>query len=727
MKRTLRRCITLCVVALLLLTMTVSATEPIADTAEPAGTAALPETMTMIAQTDEARLYFDAQTTAFCMENVQTGDRWSSYPETMLTDGTGKFVLERAYSLIEIDYYDYETDKDESVTSYGDSVKNDTYRCETIDNGVRIIFEFIDIGVTVPVALKLNGDCFTVTVEVADMVYDAQRIVPLSVHVAPYVCSGGSTLEEGYCFLPDGSGALVDCSESKVNAPKYVKPVYGKDQTIDALDDDGILAPCLGATRGDSTLFSVITADAEDAYIHCNGRGESSLYTYAWVSFKTLAHQVYEIHKNTMYGTDIYEEGGIKAETLEVSYYLLGGDTSGYAAMANHYKGLLFSDEQLQQAKVTPALFLDLYATVKKTVSILGFQIHYDSLLTDTDDIHSIVDQLAAQQVDSTVVRFNAWNKQENAGKAVSKLGIKASIGNLSEAITQLQQKNCILYPSVQRMATYEASANPLHTLFNTAHDLSDTMITREATKYTNLRYFLKHELLNKNLSKYLADARKRGIANLALDDVGNVLYSDHDGEIVKRPALSDAVGTLLSEHSGDNQLMLSAPNLYAAVYADDIVELPTGSCGHMMFDADVPFLQLVYSGVIRYADESLNMSGDPHRSFLKVLETGSMPSYTWAANGASELIHTPLEYLYSADYRYWLEDAAAQYATVKEIASACENTPMVAHEIVADGVTVTTYANGTGIAVNTGSTDYMLSDTVTVKAQSYAILKQEG
>ena len=39
MKRTLRRCITLCVVALLLLTMTVSATEPIADTAEPAGTA----------------------------------------------------------------------------------------------------------------------------------------------------------------------------------------------------------------------------------------------------------------------------------------------------------------------------------------------------------------------------------------------------------------------------------------------------------------------------------------------------------------------------------------------------------------------------------------------------------------------------------------------------------------------------------------------------------------
>lgn len=724
MKRTLRRCATLCVAILLLLTMTVSATEPVTDTAEPAETAALPETMTMIAQTDEARLYFDAQTTAFCMENALTGDRWNSYPETMLTDGTGKFVLERAYSLIEIDYYDYETDKDESVTSYGDSVENGTYRCETLDNGVRIVFEFADIGVTVPVALKLSGDRFSVTVETADMVYDPERIVPLSVDVTPYVCSGGSTLEEGYIFLPDGSGALVDCSENKANAPQYVKPVYGKDQTIDTLDDDGILIPCLGATRGDSTLFSVITADAEDAYIHCNGRGDSSLYTYAWVSFKTLAHQVYEIQKNTIYGTDIYEEGAIKAEALEVSYYLLGGDMSGYTAMANRYKELLFSETQLQQAKVTPALFLDLYATVKKTVSILGFQIRYDFLLTDTDDIHSIVDQLAAQDVDSTVVRFNAWNKQENAGKAVSKLGMKSSIGDLSEAITQLQQKNCVLYPSVQRMVTYETSANPLHTLFYTAHDLSDTMITWEPTKYTNLQYSLKHETLSKNLSKYLADARKRSITNLAMDDIGNLLYSDHDGEMIKRSALSDTVSTLLSEYSADNRLMLSAPNLYAAVYADDIVELPTESCGYMLFDADVPFLQLVYSGMIRYAGEPLNMSGDPHRAFLKALETGSMPNYAWVANGASELTHTPLEYLYSADYRYWLEDAAAQYATVNEIASACENTPMVAHEIIADGVTVTTYANGVGIAVNVGSTDYVLADTVTLRAQSYAILK---
>ena len=45
----------------------------------------------------------------------------------------------------------------------------------------------------------------------------------------------GAADEEGYLFIPDGSGALVDFADNTHDAPTYRMPVYGSDPAVDLL------------------------------------------------------------------------------------------------------------------------------------------------------------------------------------------------------------------------------------------------------------------------------------------------------------------------------------------------------------------------------------------------------------------------------------------------------------------------------------------------------------
>ncbi len=675
-------------------------------------------------ETDEACLYFNADTTVFCVENKATGYRWSSAPSSMETDGTSEYVRFKAYSLLYLEYYNYATDTVETVYSYENAVQTGNYTYKTLPNGVMLTFTFADAGITVPLSLQLEGDSLTATVDTDNITYDAAQVVPLQLHLVPYMCSGNSGDSQGYVLIPDGSGALVSFSSNKLNASTYSKPVYGKDVTVDTLDDSGILLPCYGANDGRDSLLVVISEDEENAYIHCEGRGEMSDYTHAWTSFKLLASMTYQIQEGTAYSTKVYEDGGIKAEKLAVSYYVLDSDKSGYAAMAERYRQLLFSEEELAAASVQPALYMDVYATVQKVKSILGFQITYDSVITSTDDVARMVEELSARGVDSTVVKYNAWNKQENAGIAVTKAASKKSVGNIADMIAEMQAVGCSVYPSVNRMMTYEKSRNPFHSMTSAVRDLSSTLVFGEKERYVTTSYLLKYKTFDKNVNKLFSNFTKKGIAQVAVDDIANVLYSDFADEVVKRDRFVELIDSTLNRYTQSNKLMCTTPNAYAAVYADEIMELPSTSSGHIIFDQDVPFLQLVYSGVVRYGGETINLSGNPEKAFLKALETGSMPCYAWVGKNSDELIHTKLDYLFSADYTAWLDEAADQYEVLKEIETKCENTPMVNHAILADGVTASYYANGMEVIVNYNDTAVTLADGSTVDAKAFITRK---
>ena len=626
-------------------------------------------------------------------------------------------------SMLDIDYYNHELEADNSASAYQDAVENGGVAYEAIDNGFKVTFTFTDLNLSIPLQVVLEGDHVNAKVDTKAIEYDPTKLSLLQVHILPYFGAVSYTNKKGYALIPDGCGALIYATNNKENAPAYQKPVFGKDITIDATDYEGVTLPCFGVSAGKDSLLAVIGEDSADAYINCENYGQATMYTHPWASFKTTVDFEYALVSD-YYSTRVFEQGGIKADTLSVDYYPISGKQSGYVEMASKYRELIFSAEQRKAAKVEAALYLDLYASVTKVRSILGFKGNYDDVITSTEDVEKLIKKLAELDVDSTVVRYSAWNKQENTGHAVDDIKWNKAIGDVAELVEKLAAQGSKVYPAVNRVMTYDKSSNILHTMSGVTRDPASRMIMFPdrylTTSKTGESYILNYDKLAGNLSALLDNADGK-MTNLGLSDVANMLYSDFSEGDKKRPAFVSMITEKLAAFAEENSLLLDAPNSYAAVYADEIINLPTSSTGNMMLDEDVPFLQLVYSGVIRYSTEALNMQGSPKASFLKGLEYGSMPCYSWIGDEGSALINTELDYLYSADSDFWMDTATEQYAVVRELVEKTEGSVIVGHEQLADGVYATTYENGVRVLVNYNDTAYK-ADGVTVSAMGYVI-----
>lgn len=696
-----------------------------------------------LAESDTAVLCLDAENHSFYVENKATGYRWGNIPSNVDALEIDDYQRDVMRSMVTLHGYDpVNKALTTTVEAYADAIapvtvenedtgeKETVYpgsvRYEAVENGFKVIYTLTTADVVLPMTVTLVDDHVVARVNTEEIRYDEQKFILLNLHILPYMGAVSSDGADAYAVIPDGSGALVYANRVKENAPAYHRPVYGKDVAVADTDFDGITLPCFGAVDGGDALLAVISADEEDAYINCSGRSGSLLYTRAWASFKTMADFEYALVSD-YYSTQVYEEGGIKAKALEVSYYPLNGEAAGYAQMATKYRELLFSGIRTGAAKIEPALYLDLYASVKKVRSVLGFKSGYNAILTSTADVETILQALTDKQVGSTVVRYNAWNKQAGKGQIPTKLDAIGGVGDVAALVKQAATLNSRVYPALNSFLSYSTSPNPFHTMNGTARDMASRLIMDTepylTTSLVGERYLQSFGSLTDKLTRLLDGAADR-FESLALGDVGHFLYSDFSKGSYKRPVVAEAIGTRLADFAADNALMLEAPNAYAGKYATEILGLPAASSGNILLDEDVPFLQMVYSGRVRYATEALNLSGNPRASFLKALEYGSMPCYAWIGGAGSSLINTELDYLYSAEYAYWLDTAAEQYRAVSELVKATEGTAMADHSRLAEGVYVTTYANGARIAVNYTDTAYTLGSE-SVPAAGYRILSE--
>ena len=118
----------------------------------------------------------------------------------------------------------------------------------------------------IPLEYKLLKDRLVVSVNPSEITYNDNGYYLVDVDVLPYFGAAG-TEDNGYIFVPDGSGALIDLNNQKTNVTAYTANVFGDDLTKNFMNDKlseadaslSVKLPVFGLKKDDSAFLAVIT------------------------------------------------------------------------------------------------------------------------------------------------------------------------------------------------------------------------------------------------------------------------------------------------------------------------------------------------------------------------------------------------------------------------------------------------------------------------------------
>lgn len=545
---------------------------------------------------------------------------------------------------------------------------------------------------------------------------------------------------EGYIFVPDGSGAILDIS--RVNDRAYRKRVYGDDypilpfttaeeeETVPTPTPYSVHMPVFGFKRGDSAFFSVIESAAPFAYVCGQIAGSNNNYSYTYADFVLMPFGTVQLAT-----TERSERGGDKSinvyaerlpnEDIRIRYAFLDADSADYVGMARYYQEYLVDHGVLKKTNTDGKVpfFLEIVGSIRKQVPILGVPVYTTVALTTFEEAKQIIDEFSAAGVKDIVVKFTGWLRGGVDHEFPNRIVVDDAIGGsraLREFADYLKQRGVELYPNVY-----------FQIISSTADNLSWRRETAKTPSGQWTFNVLSPRRLGTIMSSFLRNYSRFGLEGISLNDLGAELVSDFDpGRMIDRGEALDIVKEQLervrSEYGLD--IMLSYPNIYALPYGKYAVYVPLEATQYTSVTDSVPFMQMVLRGYSVYAGGAFNRSDNMRKEILKSIEVGAYPHYQLFYREPSIIKGTDYKSLYSCYFQDWFEDAVSVYKELEAVLGRVVDQRIVDHKRLAEGVYQTTFENGISVIVNYGS-DQVEFNGIQVDGFSYRVIEggQDG
>ena len=716
--------------------------------AEEAQTTENTEKMVCNSADNSASLFID-ENGHFELKNNITNKSWYSIPQNPENDNiSAGITVNDTRSELLIEYIlreDVNTQYSSQKSNSESMCNNDAIKVTEIKNGFRVLYNFEEIGIKIPVEYKFVDSCFEASV-IIDEIDEGKKSYLISLDLLPYFGAGNHE-ENGYLFVPDGSGAIAEFNKNIKPVKNYEKRVYGDDL---AHSDDAktskeydIKLPVFGIITGNNGLMGVITEGDGAASISAK-TGSDEIY-YNSISSKMIyricAKDDALYKKDRQGSTDgnyIYTltstEFGLKRYT--VLYYLLSGENANYSGMARKYKEYLSDKYGLSLKKSSSKLGIRAYGAVEEKKNFLGISYYKKKALTTYSQMEEILNDLTENGITDIAVQYIGWTGNGVTKRvipldanAMSVLGGKKKLESLlnysKDKKINLYLDNDVLYykksgngVSVRRDATKTPSGD-------TAKIYDYSMVTSLQDTKVEPSYLLSIRELEKILNKYNGKASKLNIDSISFSTLGNTLYSDFKAKsgIYRAKNVLILQEQLKKLSQKYDKLALSDGNAYAIPFTDEIFDAPMASSGYDIFAYDVPFYQMVVNGFSSYTTSSVIQSVDYDAIFLKAIETGSDLLFDCIYADSAEVTDTELSGSYSSQYKSWKEKAIKSYKEIEEISKKLNGSNIKEHSRIANDVYCTVYENGIKIIVNYNG-DEITVDGITVKGKSYAVVE---
>jgi hypothetical protein len=689
----------------------------------------------LAAENERLALYVDDDTAVLALENKENGFIWWSSPLNANRDTEAAEVkTAELQSSMVLTYGDTDSFTVTNLRSRSAA----SVQVTDLENGVKITYRYEKCGITVPVSYTLCEDYLSVSVECDEieesMADEGKKATQLTLLGS---FGAASSQEDGYFVLPDGCGALVYFNNGKENAKSYSQPVYGRDITdvpvVKPAVTEEIYMPVYGIVREDNAMAVVIAEGDGNATLNCSVSGQSlSSYNLCSFSFRLRGSDTYLMAGNDGSSLTVFESGDIKTERITLRYYPIAKQGADYTDVANTYRSYLLGDGGVtaKASSDTASLYLSLYGGTMKSRSILGIPVSVKNAVTGYDEAQEIVSSLVDAGVDDMVVIYNAWTDAGISGKVDMLAGASGTLGgynDFQELTEYLEEQNIAFYPAVNNKTF--SSGGGYNTYRDTAIRISGSYSRQLTYSYpygvqdtsVKTRALLSPDCFTEIYRNIASRYAQKGLTGVSLGEMTSTLWGDYGKKSMSR---DDTEAVLKNSYAdiADAGLSLLADGCaaYAFPYADRISSVPLQSSGFDLFDADIPFYQLVMHGILPLAGTAINGSTDINDAFLKCIAAGCNPSFDMIYAEADDLKDTELDVYYYAHYAYWTDTAAAQYRLADKILSTVSDCTITAYVREGD-ISVTTYDNGTEITV-----DYE-TETITVNGTVYTLTDTEG
>lgn len=689
----------------------------------------------LVEDTDALALYADMKTGDFAVLDKTVNRIWYSgqnevldaeNPISQLNFGRVKTDL---VSMLAISYVQVSTIASTAVPLYQNSyaycVNDGNVSVKTVSGGYRAEYCFEDLETLIPVDIILKDNSITVSIVGSEIkTSDAYRIT--SIALLPGFLAGDDR-NDGYLFVPSGSGALVPFATGRGEIAVYSEMVYGDDVAIEQEEYEGedqkISVPVYGIKSGNSAITAIITSGDSSARITAEADSLSSSFTRVYSEYitsiidsTTLFESNYE-NQRIIYGA----ESRKSYLDYSVEFVFLNGESADYSGMAEVYREHL----DLKSKAAAPSLKLTVYGAAEKKASFLGIPYKKTIALTTFEQAEKIVTELNKNDA-PVALQYVGWNNSGIDNKKVasrfSPAGVLGGKSGFKKLYKFIESTDATAWFDVDLMLIqksgngFSAYSDVCKSIFNTRTPIYDYM----RSVYVPVNNRDPHYLLTPANVKSAADKFLKRYSyggGLSFADLGNAVYSDFkNGE--ERIHSIEYFTLVLKKAAEDNDIALNTPNAYAFEYADIIYNLPMSNDGNLLFSQSVPFLQMILHGSVSYG-------ATPDCDLLDCIEYGADPAVYGIYADASTLIETDYNWLYGSTYSNWKADAIELFGEYSRVYKELYSSVITEHSSL-DGLSRTEFDNGTVIYVNRTEKEVGIED-VTVPAGGYKVIGGEG
>lgn len=519
--------------------------------------------------------------------------------------------------------------------------------------------------------------------------------------------------EEGYMFIPDGSGMLIDLKDNngQYNQP-FSQPFYGIDLGVDipkieptmngvpSLNKENtISAPIFGMVHTQNKFGYLAIVENGDVNGTLEAYPNGAILPYNWITTKFRYRSLYSQATSRSAGSMMILQKERNKVDAKISYRFVVDNQADYYGLSQDYRAYLLENNLLNELESESLMRVDFFGVDSENALLSKKKIE----MTTFNQMDQILQKLEENDMNNIDIGIKSWKK----GGEYSSLGsanflAEKNLGGNSE-LKQLLDKykedfHIYLYNDWLKFnpSTQNTVKTDLFVRFN-------KQIYKEQTfskVFPEINYVTPSQ--SKNLmKKFFESSKTANYTGVALTGITNTLFSYlENGVNYDRYSAKESYEELFKEASKTNPLYLENPYQTYWKYADALLDMPISSNNYIFESQEIPFFGLALNGIVPMYAPYFNFEENRPEYLLKVLESGISPSFLLTNEDSRKLKYTSSSDIYSSKFTTFEDDIIGIYQQFEQVSKEFSGSFITKHQKIGDIVEVS-YDNEKKLLLN--------------------------